>query len=85
MVMDGNPLSSIKNKRDLTCVIAFHMKELKLEGWKHMSYFHLDRDQFKMFQSLESMVKFEIKKQLTLQKTPSPESTPTKQAQSIEK
>ena len=54
MVLDGKDLNEVKNKRDLTMMIAFHMREIKLDGWKHMSFTHLDRDQNKMIQSLEN-------------------------------
>jgi hypothetical protein len=62
MEMDGNPLSSIKNKRDISRKIACHMRNLKLEGWKHMDYYHLVAIDYQMFQSLENMVKHELKK-----------------------
>ena len=77
MKLDGKSLVELKDKKSLPKKIACDLQELKVDGWIHMKFYHLNRHEYPMYKSLCDFVTNQLKKRLTPQKSLKDEETPS--------
>ena len=76
MKLDGKRIVDIKDKKNLPKKIACDLQDLKIDGWTHMKYYHLNRHEYPMYKSLCDFVHNQLKRKLTPQKSMKDEETP---------
>lgn len=76
MKLDGKRIVDIKDKKNLPKKIACDLQDLKVDGWTHMKFYHLNRHEYPMYRSLCDFVTNQLKRKLTPQKSMKDEETP---------
>ena len=66
--MDGKVLADIKDKANIPCKIACKLQDLKVDGWVGMKWYHMKGSEYKLFHSLQDLVRRELKQKLTPKK-----------------
>ena len=59
--IDNKSLADIKDKANIPCKIACKLRDQKIEGWIGLDFYHMKGNEYKLFHSLQDLVRRELK------------------------